>query len=233
MDVLITGANRGLGCALVRKAVELGYRIFAGVRDIEKVSTELTEMKGQYGERIELIQLDVTDENSVKNAFLEISKKTNSLDVIINNAGVLKDRDKGIENVDLKNVEEVLKVNLLGAMRVVKYFLFLLRKGSNKVIVNISSEAGSFANAYGGDYPYAISKAALNFFTAQLKNELWKDGIRVYAIHPGWMKTDMGGLSAPTSPYDSAEEIMKIIDGRTKVDERHFFINYLGQPMEL
>ncbi|MBP2071448.1 SDR family oxidoreductase [Thermoanaerobacterium butyriciformans] len=233
MNILITGANRGLGRHLVEKALLNNHKVYAGIRKINDVASELKALKDRYEKKMNLIELDVSDEESIKRAAIHVSKEEDSLDVIVNNAGILKGRGKEIEDLDYTDLEDTLKINLMGPMMVVKYFLPLLKKGRDKVIINISSEAGSFANAYGGDYPYAVSKAALNFFTAQLKDAMKDYKGRVYAVHPGWMKTDMGGTSAPLSPEISAEGIMKIIEGDIKVDANQFFIDFKGQPMKL
>ena len=233
MNILITGANRGLGRVLVDMAAAAGHTVFAGVRNIDSVSSQLQAMKDRYASQIYIIGMDVEDEQSVRDAFYKVSEQEAYLDVLINNAGIINGRERKIEEVDFQEFEQVLRINLMGPMMVVKHFLPLLRKSDNGVIINISSEAGSFANAYGGDYPYAISKAALNFFTAQIRNGLKDNGIKAYAVHPGWMRTDMGGASAPLSPEESAEGIMRIVNREIDLDEEHFFVDHLGRPMPM
>jgi NAD(P)-dependent dehydrogenase (short-subunit alcohol dehydrogenase family) len=89
------------------------------------------------------------------------------------------------------------------------------------------------SNAYGGDYPYAISKTAINMLSKQLKNYVKDRGIRVYAIHPGWIKTDMGGEKAPGDPAESAGNIIDILEMKIEIDPESFFINYKGEPMPI
>jgi len=124
-------------------------------------------------------------------------------------------------------------VNLYGPMRVVKHFLPLLFKGANQTIINISSDAGSMTNAYGGDYPYAISKAALNIFTKQIKSYVQNRNINVYAVHPGWIKTDMGGERAPGSPEETANNLMDIIEKKKIIEDSLFFIKHDGESMKI
>jgi NAD(P)-dependent dehydrogenase (short-subunit alcohol dehydrogenase family) len=116
---------------------------------------------------------------------------------------------------------------------VVKHFLPLLMMGDRSSIINISSEAGSMSNAYAGDYAYASSKTALNMFTQQLNQYVKSKKINVYSIHPGWIKTDMGGDRAPGDPIDTAEGIFDIIEGKREIDSQNVFITYEGQPMPL
>lgn len=151
----------------------------------------------------------MADEATCQTAAEKLAAENITLDVILNNAGILDERSKTIEEIDIDKVEETFNINLFGPMRVVKHFLLLLSKGPDSSIINISSEAGSFQNAYGGDYPYALSKSALNMFSEQLKKYLSEDKVSVFAVHPGWIKTDMGGEKAPGTPEESARRYIE------------------------
>jgi len=226
MRILITGANRGLGLALAQIGAERGHHIFAGVRDVAQAEEKLS-----FNHTVTILPLDVTDEESVSNAANIIKADFGTVDVIVNNAGVLVDRDKKIEELDITQVQKTFEVNLFGPMRVVKHFLPLMMKSECASIINVSSEAGSFENAYGGDYPYATSKMALNMFSEQLSKYVSKENTLVYAVHPGWMKTDMGGQRAPGNPIDTANGIFDIIERKRSIGSRYAFINYEGKPM--
>ncbi|MEM5593877.1 SDR family NAD(P)-dependent oxidoreductase [Niallia circulans] len=126
-----------------------------------------------------------------------------------------------------------MDVNVLGPMRVVKHFLPLIYKGEGKAIINISSEAGSIQNAYGGDFPYGISKAALNMFSVQLSRYVNEKNITVYAIHPGWIKTDMGGEDATGYPDESANGILDILEGKIVGTSELGFIDFKGREMKI
>lgn len=230
MKILITGANRGLGLELARVGAKRGHIIVAGVRN---TSEALTQLQKDYREGISVYPLEVTDEASVSAAAERVKKDFGSIDVIINNAAILLDRDKTIEELDFNELQQTIDVNLYGPMRVVKHFLPLLYNGENQTIINISSEAGSFENAYGGDYPYAISKAALNMFSVRLKKYVSEKNINVHSIHPGWIKTDMGGDNAPGSPDESANGIFDIIEGKIKAESTYSFTDFLGNPMPI
>ncbi|PWK03347.1 short subunit dehydrogenase [Bacillus sp. VMFN-A1] len=117
------------------------------------------------GLQLEILHLDVTDEESVREAARNVGE---SLDVIINNAAILNGRGTSIEDLDIEAIKLAFDVNTLGPARVIKHFLPLLKKGENQSIINISSEGGSLTNAYSGDYPYGLSKAALNMLSEKL-----------------------------------------------------------------
>jgi NAD(P)-dependent dehydrogenase (short-subunit alcohol dehydrogenase family) len=135
--------------------------------------------------------------------------------------------------LDIDQVKVSFDVNLFGPMRVVKHFLPLLLMGDKSSIINISSEAGSITNAYDGDYAYAASKTALNMFSQQLSQYVKGNNVNVYSIHPGWIKTDMGGDRAPGDPIDTANGIFDIIERKQVIESKNVFISYNGQPMPL
>lgn len=231
MDILITGANRGLGLALVKVGLAKGYRVFAGVRDIdEQRIAQLTVMKDAYGDQLEIVDLDVANEESVSMATRKVGK---SLDVIINNAAILNEREKSIEDLDIEACSQAFDINTLGPMRVIKHFLPLLRSGDKQSIINISSESGSLTNAYSGDYPYGLSKAALNMLSEKLNVTLRDEDIQVLSVHPGWMRTDMGGNQATTNPADTAKAIYDLIDRNVQTESEHVFVDYQGEKMDI
>lgn len=231
MNILITGASRGLGVEMAAEALERGHRVIAGVRDTA-AQGRLAELAAQYGERLELAQLDVTDEAGLADLAAALNRQGRTLGAIINNAAILAARKTPIEELDMNDVLQSFDINLFGPMRVVKHFLPLVTE-PNAAIINISSEAGSISNAYPGDYPYAISKTALNMFTQQLLSAVKKRGIQVLSVHPGWMKTDMGGESAPTDPRLSAKGILDLTEGRVVPDCRFNFVDYTGKEMPI
>ncbi|WP_128660904.1 SDR family NAD(P)-dependent oxidoreductase, partial [Paenibacillus sp. 598K] len=167
MNLLITGANRGLGLELTAAALARGHRVVAGVRYPEAGHDRLTALAAEYAGQLEVLHLDVTDEASVSRLAEQLGAAGRTLGAIVNNAAVLLARNTQIEELDFADMERTMEVNLYGPMRVVKHFLPLLTE-PGAVIANISSEAGSITHAYPGDYPYAISKTALNMFTQQL-----------------------------------------------------------------
>lgn len=234
MIIVITGANRGLGLSLATVAAEQGHTVVAGVRSFASDMRGIDRLRQQAGERVIPVELDVTDERSIQDAAATVGERLGAVDCLINNAAVLLDRGKPIEELDLERLRASFEVNLFGAMMTVKHFLPLLRRGNRPVIVNVSSEAGSITNAYGGDYPYALTKAALNMFSQQLARGLAGEGMLVYAVHPGWMRTDMGGPRAPLDPLDSARGILKLATREKVVEPAPFiFVDYQGNAMPI
>lgn len=232
MNLLITGAGRGLGLQLTREAAERGHTVWAGVRGPASAG-KLKELQEKHGDAIRLLTLDVEDEGSIVQAAQELTHQAGVLDGIINNAAVLLGREQKLESLSLEELEQSFRVNLYGPIAVAKYIMPLLRKGEQQAIINISSEAGGFAGAYDGDYGYALSKSALNMFTAQLHKAFTPQGYAVYAVHPGWIRTDMGGASAPGDAGEAAKGILDLIERKVIPPEGAFFINADGSPRAL
>ncbi|MBD0383651.1 SDR family oxidoreductase [Paenibacillus sedimenti] len=232
MNVLITGANRGLGYALAELGAERGFAIYAGVRRLERAQ-QLQDLNKRYAGRVQPVALDVTQESSIAAAANALRSQGVMLDAVVNNAAVLLGRSVQIEELELADLIDSFTANLFGPMMVIKHFLPLVAKGPQATLVNISSEAGSMAGAYGGDYPYALSKASLNYFSLQLKQYVKDAGVHVYAVHPGWIQTDMGGSAAPGDPNVSAKGILDVIERKIMIGHEAVFIDHNGQPMAL
>jgi NAD(P)-dependent dehydrogenase (short-subunit alcohol dehydrogenase family) len=232
MNLLITGANRGLGYEITAEALERGHAVIAGVRNPSKANERLETLIAKHGERLSIVQLDVTDEAGLAALASQMKQEGRTLGAIINNAAVLLARETHIENLDMDDVSRTFEINLYGPMRVVKHFLPLLKE-KDAAVINISSEAGSMTNAYPGDYPYAISKTALNMFSQQLLAYVKDRGIQVLSIHPGWIKTDMGGENAPNDPRSSALGIVDQIERRIVPESRFHFVDYSGKAMPI
>lgn len=234
MNILITGASRGLGLALTEQALERGHTVAACVRDASFAGA-LARLAELHPGRLRIEQLDMTSEDDAERLAAKLKQDEFGLDALVNNAGVLLGRGDGISGVSLDDVRRTFEVNLFGPLIAAKHLTPLLResKSGADIVINISSDAGTYAGAYGGDYPYALSKIALNMFSKQLNEELKLGGGRVLAVHPGWMRTDMGGDGAPLSAMESAQGIMSLIEGLTEVPDDVFFVDYAGRPMPL
>jgi NAD(P)-dependent dehydrogenase (short-subunit alcohol dehydrogenase family) len=223
--ILITGAARGLGLCFTRKYLEEGDIVFAGVRDLS--SPFIKELKEKYPKTLFPVILEVTDTASATEAAAAASRHTDKLDIIINNAAIHnKTSFEVLERADIDDCLQVYDVNSLGPLRVVKAFIPLLRKSSFGKIINISSESGSIgACGREKEFDYCMSKAALNMGTKLLSNYLKKDGILVLAVHPGWMRTDMGGSNAKLDPYETACRLIELFEGITDADGPVFIDN--------
>lgn len=233
MRILITGAGQGLGCHIATAALSRGNEVLAAVHSLSHVSEELLKLEECYQERLTVFEMDVSDEQSVQDAARTLSGKGDALDGIVNNAAIMVEREKTIEELDLSAMQTSFEVNTIGPMRVVQQFLPMLYRGSEQVIVNISSEAGTIINAFPTNYPYSMSKTALNMFSERLREYLRERDIQVYAVHPGWMRTNMGGVDAPADPRDIAAGIVDILERKKKIYSKIAFIDSTGRPMPL
>ena len=209
-NILITGANRGLGLALTEKLLAGGHHIYAINR---RDSDELLQLQEKCPESLRRYSGDVTDETSIRQSLETIASQVGALDIVLNNAAVHLDPSRSpLEKVDFSVYLPAFQVNAIGPLMVVKYALPLLRKGQKKLIVNISSEAGSIGTCWRkSEYSYCMSKASLNMASQILQNALKSEGMKVLALHPGWFSSDMGGAAAPITPADAAEEIVKLV----------------------
>ncbi|MNI41152.1 Serine 3-dehydrogenase [compost metagenome] len=232
MNILITGAGRGLGADLAAEALQRGHAVIAGVRNPEQEQPVLARLAAEYGDKLTVAALDVTDETGIAALAAELKQEGRTLGAIINNAAVLTARDTPVEVLDLQDMQTTMDINLYGPVRVVKHMLPLLTEPGASII-NISSEAGSITNAYPGDYPYSISKTALNMFSQQLHVYLQDRGVHVLSVHPGWMHTDMGGTEAPTDPRHSAVGILQLIEQRIEPGSHFRFVDYTGKDMKI
>lgn len=217
---LVTGANRGLGLEFARQLSARGDRVLATARDPDSA----TELK-RCVERV--YALDVTDPASVDALGKALASET--IDVLINNGGVFPGQHK-IEEMDFDALANAFAVNSIGPMRVVKALLGSVRRSSSKRIVNISTQMGSIARADGGAYAYRSSKAALNMLTKLLGQELRDEGIVCVALHPGWVKTRMGGEKAPLTPEESIAGMLRVIDG-LRPEQTGAFLDYKGETL--
>ena len=226
-SVLITGSNRGLGRCLVDHFSSQGWLVFAGQRALAASSTPARDVSGG----VTLLGLDVQDPTSIDRAQKLVSERTRGLDVLINNAAVnpLPEYDAELGALDFEAIRFTLDVNAIGPLRVVQSFLPLLERGQRKLVVNVSSEAGSLQHSWRDRaYGYCMSKAALNMQTTILARALAPRGLRVLALHPGWMRTDMGGPNAALDPAESARGMYDVIDGAGP--DTPPFVQHDGQP---
>jgi len=227
-NILITGASKGLGYSLTELYLSQGYFVIATYR---KNLGNLENLKGNSNLLHSL--MDISDENSVKEAYESIKEKVDHIDILINNAAIyLEDKSKTIEDVDIEKVIQTLNTNSVGPLRVLKYFYPLVEKSTKKLIINISSEAGSISNCWRDrEYGYCMSKSALNMLSMILQNYGKNKGVKVLAIHPGWMRTDMGGPDADISSKESAEGIFKLSLKDWDVNDKNIYMDYTGEIM--
>lgn len=219
--VLVTGANRGLGLEFARQYAADGWNVIATARNPEGAD-ELEALS------VEVLALDVADAASVDSLARALNGRP--IDLLINNAGIFP-RVRGIEEIDFDDYERTLVVNTVGPVRVTRALLPNLRASEMKTVVNITSRLGSIALTDSGVfYGYRESKAALNMFSRTLANELKPEGFTVLTVHPGWVRTDMGGENANLSPQESVSGMRAVIAARGPEDTGTYW-GYSGEEV--
>lgn len=201
-NIVVTGGNRGIGFEISRQLTELGHRVFLASRNLENGIQSAEKLKGFSGEVIP-IELDIANEESIKTFSELLAKKTNTIDVLVNNAAILNDSKYSIRNVPEQIFSEMLNTNFMGAFRLTKAMLPFLDQSNDPRIINISSGMGAFDSLSGGYPAYRLSKTLMNGFTALLSAE--EPRIKVNSVCPGWVKTDMGGAGASRQVSKGAE----------------------------
>ena len=219
---VITGANRGIGNFWASKLIDDGWRVYAGYRN-NRDGLKIIE-----NDNLIPIQLDVTDNNSIHRFATKIE---DNIDLLINNAGVPDGRWQSIEEIDDEWALEVLNINAMGPVRMVKS-LYPKLKGDNLTkIVMISSLMGSIDDCQmGKSYAYRASKTALNMFAVAMKKECLLDNISLLILHPGWVKTRMGGDRAPVEIEDSVNGMMRLVEEH-KLENSGKFMSFDGSEI--
>jgi NAD(P)-dependent dehydrogenase (short-subunit alcohol dehydrogenase family) len=218
--VVITGASRGLGLEMARQYLAAGDEVAALARE-PAASAGLRALAAEHADRLSVHACDVAADASVDAARAELQARWQGVDLLINNAGV-GGQNGPLAELDLAESARVLEVNALGPLRVTRALLPLLRNGRKPVIVLVTSRMGSIAdNGSGNAWAYRMSKAALNMAGRNLMLELTGQGIATLIVHPGWVRTDLGGPSAPLAPPEAVAKIIATIDreGRRRSGE--------------
>lgn len=218
---LVTGAGRGIGLEMCRVLRKRGDVVIGTVRS-ESAAASVAALG------CEVQNVDVSEPGQIA----ELSRRLTgrAVDVLVNNAGVSATA-RTAQELNLEELERVFRVNAHAPLLVARELLPNLRAGSGRLIVNITSQLASIANNTGGSsYPYRASKAALNQLSVSLANELRPEGFRVVMMHPGWVRTDMGGANATLSVEESVSTMIRVMDG-LKAESNGSFLNYDGQRL--
>lgn len=230
--IIVTGAGRGLGYSIVVRHLEMKDYVYAYDYSLTDELKKLTE----GSDLLKINQCDISSTESVTEAIQEVLKTGSQIDILYNVAGVFRFDDKvGLAETDLDLCASMYNINAVGALRVVKAALPLLR--SESLVINISSEAGSIGACWREkEYSYCMSKAALNMGAKIMSNEFSKKSIRILNLHPGWMRTAMGGSRAlassdSISPQESAMHIVNIALDIDNIPEDQLYMQYTREPM--
>jgi len=219
-NIFITGATRGIGLELARAFAEAGNNIMVGVRDHEAARNKMPFA--------EAVPLDLADAQSIDNLAHHVRSK--AIDVLINNAGIIGPERQTSTDMDFEGFLQTLVVNTIGPLRVTQALLPNLRASSAPRLVILTSKMGSLSYAKSDQVAYRASKAAANKVTQCLATDLEKEGIAVAAVHPGWVRTDMGGPLADIDAVESVAGIMRVIEGLSIHNTGRFW-NYDGAEL--
>lgn len=226
--LLVTGASRGLGLEFCRQYAEAGWRVIAACRNPESAKT--LQGLAKRHPSVEIYALDVADHAGIDRLAGQLQGR--AIDVLLNNAGVYGDSDSNdFGRIDYGLWEQALRVNTLGPVKMAEAFLPHVERGERKLMVAVTSLMGSMAdNSSGHSLMYRSSKAALNAAVRSLALDLRPRGVGLLLVHPGWVKTDMGGTNAPLLPEESVRGMRQLVEN---FDLRHSgdFVNYLGKPL--
>jgi NAD(P)-dependent dehydrogenase (short-subunit alcohol dehydrogenase family) len=224
---LIAGASRGIGLELARQLAARGESVTASARG-EKGRAALTAALAPAGNRARILDFDTREEDRIRAAAAQV---TEPVDVLIANAGVYGPERQSTLDMDFTGAVDLLSINTLGPLRVAQAFLPLVRRGERPRIVFMSSVLGSMALTGTFNVGYRASKAGLNKIAQCLADDLKPEGIAVIAMHPGWVRTDMGGPNATIGVEESAAGIIGVVDALTLSGTRRY-VDYLGAEIE-
>lgn len=224
--VLITGANKGIGFETAKQLAQLGYFVYLGSRDKSKGLDSINILRGLGISNVELIEIDITDINSIKQAKQEMESKIKVLDVLVNNAAIGGGMPQNLSAYNIENLRKVFDTNFFGAVQTTQQFIPLLQKSTEPVIVNVSSELGSLTIHTKRQNPnydifdaYSCSKTALNAFTVMLANEFRDTNFKINSVSPGYTATDLNQHKGTQTVEQGAKYIVKYatlgIDGPT------------------
>jgi NAD(P)-dependent dehydrogenase (short-subunit alcohol dehydrogenase family) len=222
----ISGANRGIGLELTRQLVARGDRVTAGVRSEEARDALAARLAPQHA-RIETKVFDTRDNDAILAAAKSIDAP---IDVLVANAGAIGPSPRSVLKMDFAAALDLFNINTLGPLRLAQAFLPLLRRAKNPRVALMSSALGSMATVDPSSAVYSATKAALDKFAQCLAVEVKPLGVTVVALHPGWVRTDMGGPNAPLSAPESVAGLIATIDG-LGLENTGSFLDYRGETV--
>lgn len=224
---LITGTNRGIGLEYVRQYAQDGWQVIACCRQ-PATAENLDRLASQYPDHIRIYALDVADHQQIDQLSTTLANET--IDLLINNAGVYPPSDDGgFGSIDYTAWHKTFQINTMAPLKMAEAFIIQISSSKLKTMATITSKMGSIAdNQRGGSYIYRSSKAAINMVAKSLAIDLKARGIISVLLHPGWVKTDMGGADALISTEQSVTGMRRILKEITLADSGKF-LAYDGQ----
>jgi len=226
--VLITGANRGIGLEHTRAFVARGIRVFAAARSPDDAD-ELNALAATHSGKITVLGYDAAHPESP--ALVKVAVGDMPIDLLLANAGVGSGERESFGSVDVEDVIQLIRINSIAPLKLAEALAENVARSERKLMAFQSSQLGSIGNnTSGGRYGYRISKAALNMVAKGISSDLGSRGVIAVALHPGWVKTRMGGASAPVSVQQCIAGQQRLFDRLTISASGHFF-NYDGTEL--
>ncbi len=199
---LVTGGNKGIGFVICQGLLQADFEVILAARSLDKAKQAIDKLQST---QVHPLVLDVADDLSIRNAVAEVQRNFNQMDILINNAGIYPDEGVNILTIDRDLLDRTMHTNAFGPIRTAQAFLPLLEEAPTSRIINVSSSYGALNGLSASVPSYCLSKLALNGATIMLAEALQSKGIAVYAMCPGWVRTDMGGAGATRSPAQGAD----------------------------
>lgn len=226
--VLITGANRGIGLAFCQQFLEKKYQVLACYRKSSEAK-EVKQLAFEFSNELSLLSLDLESEASIHQLAADLNKRP--IDILINNAGIYEFDIKS-DHLSIEKWKQFFTINTIGPYILTLKLIENLKLGQEKKVINITSYMGSIElNDNGLNIPYRTSKSALNSVTKSLAVTYRNDHLIFTAIHPGWVRTDMGGEDAPLTPEESVKSLIEQI-GKLHLLDSGKFLSYDGNEVE-
>jgi NAD(P)-dependent dehydrogenase (short-subunit alcohol dehydrogenase family) len=201
---LVTGGNRGIGFEVCRQLANLGIRVILGSRDSSKGAIATRDLAGE-GLPVEMRELDVSDEESIRDCMRWIRREIGRLDILVNNAGIMVEEGDAHPEHEIQIIRDTMQTNVYGPLLLSRLATPIMKSRRYGRIVNLSSGMGSLAEMGAGYIAYRMSKAALNVVTRVLTAETEGMGILINSVDPGWVQTGMGGRTASRTVAKGAE----------------------------
>jgi NAD(P)-dependent dehydrogenase (short-subunit alcohol dehydrogenase family) len=230
-NTLITGANKGIGFETARLLAQRGYFVFMGSRDERRGRDAIHRLKDQDIQNVDLLLIDVTRIDSIREARQELETRIDALDLLINNAAIAGPQPQHIATIDMKDLRDVFETNFFGAIQTTQQFLPMLDRSPNPMIINVSSELGSLTrhsspqrNPNWDLYDaYGSSKTALNAFTVALANAYRDTKFRINSVTPGFSATDLNGFQGLQTAEQGADYIVNFVTRGADAPTGKFF----------
>jgi NAD(P)-dependent dehydrogenase (short-subunit alcohol dehydrogenase family) len=219
---LVTGGDKGIGFAICQGLLAAGFDVILAARSLEKAKAAKEQLQSANSQ-VRLVELDVADDQSIDQAAKQLSQEIGHLDVLVNNAGIYPDEGVNILTISRDLLNQTMNTNAFGPIRVSQAFLPLLEKAPEARIINVSSGYGQLSGLSADVPSYCLSKLTLNGATIMLADTLQAKGIAVYAMCPGWVRTDMGGASAPRPPEQGADTAIWLASEASPSSSGKFF----------